>query len=111
MVNTNREESVLEKIVAAPEVLGLDEREPFRRTALELLEGLASGGGALVVDLSATRSVDSAGLGVLLLIQRRAGERRIRVVLREPSSEVRFLLMVTRLDGLFDIDPPGAEPR
>jgi len=63
------------------------------------------------VDLSVTRSMDSAGLGVLLVIQRRAGERGIPVILRHPGSEVRFLLMVTRLDGLFDIDPPSAPPR
>ena len=96
---------VFERKLVAPENLGLDERDAFRRDALLLLEGMAAGRGMLVVDLAATRSVDSAGLGTLLLIQRRASERRIPVVLRHPISEVRFLLLVTRLDGLFALDP------
>lgn len=98
-----------ERVVTAPEVLGLDERETFRRQALEALESL-SAGARLVLDLAATRSVDSAGLGALLLIQRRAGDRDVAVCLRDPTSEVRFLLMVTRLDSLFTIEPPGAPP-
>jgi len=56
----------LEKVLAAPEVLSLESRITFRRTAVELLEQLAHGSGRLVLDLSGTRQVDSAGLGALI---------------------------------------------
>src|SRR5205814_3225118 len=59
-----------EKVLAAPEELGLDSRTVFRRAATELLEQLAEGAGRLVIDLAGTRQIDSAGLGALMLIQR-----------------------------------------
>src|SRR6266702_3363380 len=61
-----------EKVLAAPEELGLDSRTVFRRAATELLEQLAEGAGRLVIDLAGTRQIDSAGLGALMLIQRKA---------------------------------------
>src|SRR2546427_5568863 len=71
-----------EKVVAAPEQLGLESRTDFRRAAAELLEQLPEGAGRLIIDMSGTRQVDSAGLGALMLIQRRAAERRLTVCLR-----------------------------
>ena len=43
-------------------------------------------------------------LGALMLIQRRAAERRQVVVLRNPSEEIRFLLVLTKLYELFQIE-------
>lgn len=93
-----------EKVLAAPEVLSLESRTTFRRTAVELLEQLAQGSGRLVVDLSGTRQVDSAGLGALMLIQRKAAERRQTVCLRGANEELRFLLVLTKLDDLFELE-------
>lgn len=90
--------------LAAPETLGLDTRVEFRKAAIELLESLPEGNGSLLVDLTRTRTVDSAGLGALMLVQRRAAERRQSVVLRNANEELRFLLAVTRLDDLFRIE-------
>ena len=94
----------LEKVLAAPEVLSLESRITFRRTAVELLEQLAHGSGRLVLDLSGTRQVDSAGLGALMLIQRKAAERRQTVCLRGANEELRFLLVLTKLDDLFELE-------
>ena len=94
----------------APERLGLDTRIDFRTTAVEHLDRLPQETGTLVIDLSRTRHVDSAGLGALMLVQRRAAERRQIVVLRQPSDELRFLLAITKLAELFELDPPR-EPR
>lgn len=94
--------------LAAPEHLGLQSRTDFRQQAVALLERLPEGTGRLVVDLSATRQVDSAGLGALMLIQRKAAERRQAVVLRSANEELRFLLVLTRLDDLFELDPPAS---
>ena len=57
----------------------------------------------LIIDLADTRTVDSAGLGALMLIQRHAAERRQIVALRSVSDELRFLLMLTKLDELFEL--------
>jgi len=93
-----------EKVVAAPAELGLESRTAFRRTAGELVDQLPEGAGRLVIDLSATRAVDSAGLGALMLIQRRAAERRLSVRLRGANEELRFLLVLTKLDDLFELE-------
>jgi anti-anti-sigma regulatory factor len=93
-------------MIAAPEHLGLDSRNDFRKAAVSLLEQMPEGAGRLVIDLGATRKVDSAGLGSLMLIQRRAAERRQTVVLRNPSDELRYLLVLTKLDDLFELESP-----
>src|SRR5207245_544606 len=95
----------MEKTIAAPERLDLESRTAFRRAAGEVLDLLAEGAGRLVIDLSGTRSVDSAGLGALMLIQRKAAERRQTVCLRGANEELRFLLVLTKLDDLFDMEP------
>jgi anti-anti-sigma factor len=96
-----------ERVLAAPEELGLESRTAFRRAAVELLDQLPPGEGRLVIDLSATRQVDSAGLGALMLIQRRAAERRLTVCLRNANEELRFLLVLTKLDDLFELESGG----
>jgi anti-anti-sigma factor len=94
----------VERSLAAPETLGLDTRVEIRKTAIRLLEEMPEGTGRLVIDLARTRHVDSAGLGALMLIQRRAAERRQVVVLRNASEEIRFLLVLTKLDDLFQLE-------
>lgn len=90
--------------LAGPVNLGLETRIEFRKAAVDLMEAMAQPGGRLIIDLTATRTVDSAGLGVLMLIQRHAAERRLRVVLKRPNDELRFLLALTKLDDLFDLE-------
>ena len=93
------------RVVHAPEVLGLESRGTFRDAAVELLEALPEQEGTLLIDFSGTRRIDSAGLGALMLVQRRAAERQQRVVLRHLRDEFRFLLVLTKLDDLFEIEP------
>jgi len=88
----------------APVNLGLESRLIFRQAAVEILDAMAEPGGRLIIDLTSTRTVDSAGLGVLMLVQRHAGDRRHRVVLRHPNDELRFLLALTKLEDLFEIE-------
>jgi anti-anti-sigma factor len=94
-----------DRILTAPEALGLDSRVSFRRSASALLDELPEGSGRLVIDLSATQHVDSAGLGALMLIQRKAADRRMTVCLRAANEELRFLLVLTKLDDLFELEP------
>jgi anti-anti-sigma factor len=93
-----------ERSMPAPETLGLDTRVEIRKAAIKLLEEMPEGVGRLVIDLARTRHIDSAGLGALMLIQRRAAERRQVVVLRNVSEEIRFLLVLTKLDDLFQLE-------
>lgn len=90
--------------LVAPERLGLDTRVEFRKAAVQVLDTLPDGTGQLIIDLAHTRQVDSAGLGVLMLIQRRAAERRQTIVLRNPNDEIRFLLVITKLVDLFRLE-------
>jgi len=96
--------------VLAPASLGRETRGIFRREALEALQALGASGesGPLAIDLTATRVVDSAGLGVLVLVQRRAAEVRRSVHLYGASEELRFLLVMTRLDDRFVFVEAGA---
>src|SRR5215207_3926633 len=98
----------MERGLVAPENLGLDTRVEVRKAAFELLEAMPEGAGRLVIDLHGTRQVDSAGLGALMLIQRRAAERRQTVALRGVNDEIRFLLVLTKLDDLFQLEPAYA---
>ena len=87
----------------APETLGLETRDSIRRDAIKVLDEMPVGNGRLLIDLANTRRVDSAGLGALMLIQRHAAERRQSVVLSNINDELRFLLMLTKLDELFEL--------
>ncbi|HEV8612624.1 MAG TPA: STAS domain-containing protein [Gemmatimonadales bacterium] len=91
------------RTITAPQELGLETRASFREAAMRELAELSEGG-KLNVDLSATKRVDSAGLSALMLIQRHAADRGQRVVLRRPSEEFRFLLALTELSDLFELE-------
>jgi anti-anti-sigma factor len=101
---------VNEFLVRAPHALNRQTRSEFRRSAIAAFEGApaGAGGGRLIVDLAGTWSVDSAGLGALILLQQRASERRVTVCLRGASEELRFMLVLTRLDDRFEFEPPAA---
>jgi anti-anti-sigma factor len=94
----------VERGLSAPDTLGLETRVQIRKAAIQLLEEMPEGTGRLVIDLGRTRYIDSAGLGALMLIQRRAAERRQVVVLRHPNEEIRFLLVLTKLIDLFLVE-------
>ncbi len=93
-----------ERILVAPRELGVATRTDFRRSALKALAEMPEGAGRLIIDLTATRTVDSAGLSSLILVQRRAAARRQVVRLRAVHEELRFLLVLTKLDDLFEIE-------
>jgi anti-anti-sigma factor len=94
----------VERGLSAPDTLGLESRVEIRKAAFRLLGEMPEGTGRLVIELGRTRQIDSAGLGALMLIQRRAAERRQTVVLRNASEEIRFLLVLTKLYDLFQIE-------
>ncbi|MHB1298288.1 MAG: STAS domain-containing protein [Gemmatimonadaceae bacterium] len=88
----------------APNRLTAENRLDFRRAVLESLEQAAIAGAAAVeVDLSITTEMDASGLGVLVLLQKRARERGLETRLLNAPRVVRQMLNVTRLEALFDL--------
>ena len=96
---TDNEHSVL----IAPERLISATREEFRTAALAHLDQLAADESALVIDMTETVELDASGLGILVLIQKRAKERGLSTHLRQTPERVRNLLKLTMLDFLFEL--------
>jgi anti-anti-sigma regulatory factor len=74
------------------------------------LDAMREGDGRLIVDLRATRSIDSTGLNALVMVHRHAAQRRQSVLLRGVGEELRYLLVLTKLDTLFGMEGGGSEP-
>ncbi|MDA1080651.1 MAG: STAS domain-containing protein [Gemmatimonadetes bacterium] len=92
-------------ILAAPERLVAETRLAFRRTAIEHVErAVHESMVRICVDLAATKDIDASGLGVLVLVQKRARERMIATRLLNAGPAVRQMLVLTRLDYLFELD-------
>lgn len=91
------------EVLAAPSKLVSETRADFRKMALDYLGRVsASGESAAVVNLSGTTDVDASGLGILVLIQKRAKEAGLTLRLSEVPSNVKYLLVLTKLDHLFE---------
>ena len=92
-------------VLSAPERLVTETRLDFRRAALEHVERAANESAPRIyVDLAATRDIDASGLGVLVLLQKRARERMIATRLLRPGPSVRQMLLLTKLDYLFEME-------
>lgn len=63
----------------------------------------ASGATDVAVDLSDVTFIDSAGVGVMVMLGRLAQERGGRVTLLRPVAAVRRVLVVLGLESRFDI--------
>ena len=91
--------------LAAPPELVAATRLEFRRQALEVLEhAVAIRAAMVIVDLSGTNEIDASGLGILVLLQKRAREHGIATCLARATEPVRRLLILTRLDYLFEFE-------
>jgi anti-anti-sigma regulatory factor len=90
-------------VLVAPERLIASTRGDFRSAALAHLEQLPAGGTVMVIDMVQTVEIDAAGLGILVLVQKRAKERGRSTILRRTPERVRNLLTLTMLDFLFEL--------
>jgi anti-sigma B factor antagonist len=62
-------------------------------------------GSKVVLDLSGVSSIDSAGLGELVLLHTRAQSHKVEMKYASPSPLVRDLFGLTNLDSVFEIHP------
>jgi anti-anti-sigma factor len=89
-------------VLVAPAKLVAATRAAFRSEALERIEQVAEAGGLeLTLDLRSTTEVDASGLGVLVMLRKRAGERGLVLQLLHARDPVRRLLATSKLDTLF----------
>lgn len=87
----------------APARLTADNRHEFRRIVLAQLDQAMSRAAATVdLDLGGTIEMDASGLGVLVLLQKRARESGLRTRLLHTPRKVYETLRLTRLDVLFE---------
>ncbi|HUA51389.1 MAG TPA: STAS domain-containing protein [Candidatus Sulfotelmatobacter sp.] len=74
----------------------------FRDMARHLV---ASKAGRLTIDFGGVEFIDSAGLGMLLLLREEAGATGRPVVLRNAQGQVKRMFAVSRFDTLFVVEP------
>ena len=96
-------EQNLDAVLVAPEKIIASTRAEFRAAALAHLQALGPDATSLVIDLGNTSEIDASGLGILVLIQKRAKERGLSTRLRRTPERVRNLLNLTLLDFLFEL--------
>ena len=94
------------EVLIAPALLDAASRLDFRRAALEYLERTVQRNGTrVVIDLKHTTGMDASGLGVLVLVQKRARERMVAVRLLHTPAAVMQMISLTKLEYLFEIEP------
>jgi anti-anti-sigma factor len=86
-------------VLGAPDKLVVSNRFELRERVLSALD---CGVRAIVLDLSPTDYVDSAGLGTLVLLTKRARDAGGRMVLSGLNDRVADLLRLTRLDQVLE---------
>ncbi len=90
-------------MIQAPTRLVAETRVDFRCAALDSLERAGEVGSPLLaIDMGETRDVDASGLGILVLVQKRARERGLSTRLLNTQHNIRSLLALTKLEGLFE---------
>jgi anti-anti-sigma factor len=89
-------------LTALPRLVG-ETRSEFRKMVLEFVEEASRNGAtSIAIDLSDTSEVDASGLGILVLVQKRARELGLKLSLLRVPQQVRYLLLLTKLDHLFE---------
>ena len=91
--------------ITAPERLVADTRAQFRKDALSYLDRAAAQSVKdFSLDMSATTEMDASGLGILVVVQKKAKELDIRMVIANAPQQVRYLLLLTKLEHLFEFE-------
>ena len=87
--------------IGLQEKLGFRDHQDFRRLVTEVLERKPR---RVNVDLSGVSDIDSAGLGLLVILNDRLKQVGAALRLSRPSEDVKHLLTIVEFDKLFTID-------
>lgn len=90
-------------VLVAPQRLIASTRAEFRETALNHIDRIDASAGVLVIDMRSTVELDASGLGILVLVQKKAKDRGLSTRLHQTPERVRNLLKLTLLDFLFEL--------
>jgi anti-anti-sigma factor len=94
-----------DEVLIAPPSLDAGSRLDFRREGLEHLERVVQRNETrVVIDLQHTTDIDASGLGVLVLVQKRARERMIATKLLHAPASVKQMIALTKLEYLFELE-------
>lgn len=80
---------------------GFDAHKDFRATYADLPP---SSGRKFVIDLSKVNYMDSAALGMLLVLRERAGGNSSSIILKGATNTVQKILDISRFEQLFTIE-------
>jgi len=92
-------------VVHAAGRLDQDTCEAFRADLLKYVEEAASGGGAIVLDLSALEYVSSAGLRCLMLASRQAKAQHGRIFVAALQPMVAEIFQISHFNLVFQVFP------
>jgi anti-anti-sigma factor len=91
--------------IIVPDRLVADTRAQFRKDALSYLDRAAAQSVMdFALDMSRTTEMDASGLGILVVVQKKAKELGIRMRITGAPQQVRYLLLLTKLEHLFEFE-------
>ncbi len=92
--------AVQSRVIVMPARVTFADGSEFRKKLFGALEGQTN---QLMINLSETIFMDSAGLGMLLVALKECNNRGVSLVLSSPKGEVLKLLELTRSNERFQI--------
>jgi len=81
-----------------PSNFAVEEADAFRE---KISQWLKEGAKSFVLDFSECTFIDSTGLGVLVTLYKKCGEKKNAVQLLGVKPQVKRVFELTRLDGIF----------
>lgn len=81
--------------------LTFTDHSSFKQLVSTLFEGNVS---PIVLDLSKLEFIDSAGLGMLLLVRDEVNKSAKKLILRGPRGQVKRMFAVTKFETLFAVE-------
>ena len=88
------------QMLITPDRLDAAAVDDFKKEFRQVLETSAAG---VVVDLSRTLFIDSAGLGALVSLLKGCKQHDKRLAMASPTAQIRQIIELTRLHRLLDI--------
>lgn len=100
ILNTRQDDGEFQVQLASK--FGFNDHRAFRDALTQVgSSGCATG----VLDLSRLQSIDSAGLGMLLIAAETARKAKWTLVIRNPQGQVKRMLEIADLGKVLDIQP------
>jgi anti-anti-sigma factor len=90
-------------VIAPPAEIDMASAGPLREQVLA-----TDADQTIVIDMAEVTFCDSTGLAVLIAAREHVARGAGRLVLRDPGPAVRRLLVITQLEGVFEIEDSAA---